>query len=134
MLALGLLWSRVKASHSPGRLGMIEKLASGVLRVLTPLGPRYIRPTFLQRLYLVWLFRNFPILPPQVLSRRQKQAIDRWCNQHGFISLTIHNGTADAPILGTLERRPALSVEESEPVSKIPVSAVRPMDGLRQRS
>jgi hypothetical protein len=37
----------------------IEKLSSGVLRVLTPLGPRYVKPTVLQRFYLVWMFRHF---------------------------------------------------------------------------
>ena len=47
---------------------MIDKLNDGVLRVLTPLGPRYIRPSFKQRLYLLWVFRNFQVLPMQVLS------------------------------------------------------------------
>jgi len=134
MLALGLLWSKGKANQSPGRLGMIEKLASGVLRLLTPLGPRYVKPTLTQRIYLMWLFRNFPTLSPQVLSQRQQRTIDRLCNQHGFISVGLQNGTADAPLLGTLERRPAVEVA-SDPAEKIPVSsAVRPMDGLRQRS
>ena len=114
---------------------MIEKLASGVLRVLTPLGPRYVRPSFLQRVYLLWLFRNFPTLSPEVLSHRQQRAIEGFCNHHGFVSLTLQNGTVDVPILGTLERRPALDAEESDPNAKIPVSsAVRRMDGLRQRS
>jgi len=34
----------------------MEKLAQGVLRVLTPLGPRYLNPSFAQRLYLLWIF------------------------------------------------------------------------------
>ena len=45
-----------------------EKLFAGVLRVLTPLGPRYIRPSFAQRIYLLWIFRHFKVLPLQVLT------------------------------------------------------------------
>ena len=48
---------------------LIEKLAAGVVRVQTPIGPRYVMPSFLQRLYLLWVFRNFAILPHAVLSR-----------------------------------------------------------------
>jgi hypothetical protein len=114
---------------------MIEKLSSGVLRVLTPLGPRYVRPSFLQRLYLLWLFRNFPLLSPQVLSRRQQQIIDGLCNQHGFISLGYQNGLVDAPVIGTLERRPPADVRKSDAREEIAESTpVRPMDELRQRS
>jgi hypothetical protein len=41
----------------------IERLLDGVLRVLTPLGPRYLSPSFLERVYLLWTFRNFTSLP-----------------------------------------------------------------------
>jgi len=114
---------------------MIEKLSSGVLRVLTPLGPRYVRPSFLQRLYLLWLFRNFPLLSPLVLSARQQQMIDSMCNQHGFVSLSYQNGLVDAPVIGTLERRPAVEIRKSDPQEQVAESTpVRPMDELRQRS
>jgi hypothetical protein len=135
MLALGLLWSKVKESQPPGRSRMIEKLFSGVLCMLTPLGPRYINPSLSQRIYLMWLFRNFPTLPPQVLSLRQQRLIDGLCHEHGFVSLTLQNGLVDAPVLGTLERRPALDVEDdSSDVNAVVSSAVRRLDGLRQRS
>ncbi len=87
----------------------IEKLYEGVLRVLTPLGPRYVKPSFLERIYLFWIFRNFPTLPVNVLSTTQKKRIERICAGHGFLS---HIGTypeADFPVLGTLEQRPALA-------------------------
>jgi hypothetical protein len=114
---------------------MIEKLSSGVLRVLTPLGPRYVRPSFLQRLYLLWLFRNFPLLSPQVLSQRQQRTIDGFCNQHGFVSLGYQNGLVDAPVIGTLERRPAVDIRKSDTQEQVAeTSPVRPMDELRQRS
>jgi hypothetical protein len=86
----------------------LEKLSWGVLRVLTPLGPRYVKPSFAQRLYLLWLFRNFPTLPVKVLSLRQQKWIDRLCAMQGFLSLVEPNGVSDVPVLGTLEQRPPM--------------------------
>ena len=86
----------------------MEKLFAGVLRVLTPLGPRYIRPSLAQRIYLLWIFRNFQVLPLQVLTRRQRRVIDALCVEPRFVSLTDPDGW-EAPILGTLERRPPIS-------------------------
>ena len=90
----------------------LEKLSFGVLRVLTPLGPRYVNPSFVQRLYLLWIFRNFHTLPAKVLSPRQQRRIDRICAQHGFVSLLeLH----ELAILGTLEQRPPLESESLAP-------------------
>jgi hypothetical protein len=87
----------------------MEKLASGVLCILTPLGPRYIKPAFLQRVYLLWIFRHFPSLPPQVLSLRQQRLFDALCNTDRYVSRAESNEFGDAPVLGTLERRPAIA-------------------------
>ncbi len=95
----------------------LEKLFAGVLRVLTPLGPRYVQPSFTQRLYLLWLFRNFPTLPVKVLSARQQRWIDGLCNMHGFVGLLE---ASDVPLLGTLEQRPPI---ESQPAAGQRVSA-----------
>lgn len=100
---------------------LIEKLFGGVLRVLTPLGPRYIRPSFGQRVYLLWIFRHFEILPLQVLSPRQKRLIDALCAEQHFISAP---GLEEAPVLGTVERRPPVEVEELPPP--------RPMDRVSE--
>jgi len=112
---------------------LISKLASGVLRVLTPLGPRYIKPSFKQRLYLLWTFRHFEVLPLQVLSPRQRQLIEELCAQQRFVSLTTPE-EADAPVLGTVERRPPIESEpqEQRPGEKKAAAAV--VNGLRQRS
>lgn len=88
---------------------MIEKLFCGVLRVLTPLGPRYLRPTFKQRLYLLWVFRNFPTLPVKVLTERQLRFIETLWAQDLFVSFGM--GMDDAPLVGTLEQRPPV-IEE----------------------
>lgn len=86
----------------------IEKLFAGVLRVLTPLGSRYIRPSLAQRIYLLWIFRHFQVLPLQVLTPRQRRLIDALCVEPHFVSLTDSEGW-EAPILGTLERRPPVA-------------------------
>jgi hypothetical protein len=87
----------------------LERLSDGVLCVLTALGPRYIKPTFAQRVYLLWIFRNFKVLPFQVLTRRQRKLIEDLCVEQNFVPL-LQNGW-DLPILGTVERRPPIEME-----------------------
>ncbi len=94
---------------------LLDKLSQGVLRVLTPLGPRYVSPSLLQRLYLLWIFRNFHTLPLKVLSSRQKRWIDRMCMSHGFVSLLELNSFGDILVLGTLEQRPPAEGEPLPP-------------------
>src|SRR5258708_12286492 len=86
----------------------IEKLAGGVVRVQTPIGPRYVMPSFLQRVYLVWMFRNFHILPHAVLSGRQQRLIDRLCAEHRFASMAYADGMPQLPFIGPIDRRPSL--------------------------
>ena len=93
---------------------LIEKLAAGVVRVQTPLGPRFVMPSFIQRIYLLWMFRNFPILPHAVLSGRQQRMIDRMCSQQSFASL--YADTLDElPVIGTIEHRPPIGPEPLPP-------------------
>jgi hypothetical protein len=91
-----------------------EIIFAGVLRVLTPLGPRYIRPSVPQRIYLLWIFRHFKVLPLQVLTPGQRRFMDDLCVEPRFVALAQGNGV-DAPILGTLERRPPLEVKDEPP-------------------
>ena len=91
----------------------IDKLAEGVVRIVTPIGPRYVRLTLSQRLYFLWIFRHFDKLPQQVLSDRQQRFIDELCVEHHFISLP--SSMDEAPVIGTLERVPLKQVEESVP-------------------
>jgi hypothetical protein len=109
----------------------IQKLSGGVLRVLTPLGPRYLRPSLVQRIYLLWIFRNFPTLPVKVLSSRQARLIDAICAEHKVVA-TLGE---DLPLLGTLEQRPSATPEELPPRRpNATVSDVAPFaSNLRQR-
>ncbi len=92
---------------------LLEKLLGGVLRVLTPLGPRYVKPALVQRIYLLWIFRHFQVLPLQVLTPRQRRVIDALCAQADFVSVTQANGW-DPPILGTLEPRPPMPASSTQ--------------------
>jgi hypothetical protein len=82
----------------------IERLQYGVLRVLTPLGPRYLSPPFLERVYLLWTFRNFASLPLVVLNHRQQKLVARLCSQQKFVSLPLESGGFEQPLIGTVER------------------------------
>ena len=90
---------------------LIEKLAAGVVQVQTPIGPRYLMPSFLQRVYFLWVFRNFPILPHAVLSKRQQRMIDRMCGEQVFTSLPYIDELNEAPVIGTIERRPPAATQ-----------------------
>jgi hypothetical protein len=90
---------------------LIEKLVAGVVQVQTPIGPRYLVPSFRQRVYLLWMFRNFPILPHAVLSRRQQRLIDRMCSEQRFVSMAYADGMDEVPVIGTIEHRPPVAAD-----------------------
>jgi|SRR5581483_5845401 len=94
---------------------LIEKLAAGVVRVQTALGPRYVMPSFLQRIYLLWMFRHFPILPHAVLSSRQQRMVERMCSDQSIAAFAYANGLDDLPVIGTIEHRPAVGTQELPP-------------------
>jgi len=115
----------------------LEKLSWGVLRVLTPLGPRYVKPSFGQRLYLLWIFRNFHTLPAKVLSLRQQKWIDGICVTHGFVALFELSSLAETPLLGTLEQRPPLepvAVPPRRPSQSVPGAMPPFVADAQQRS
>jgi hypothetical protein len=112
---------------------LIEKLAAGVVQVQTPIGPRYVMPSFLQRVYLLWMFRNFPILPHAVLNRRQQRMIDRMCGEQRFASMAYADGMDEAPVIGTVERRPPLA-QNLPPRRPMATGAAGLAAEVRQRS
>jgi len=85
----------------------LDRLLCGVLQVLTPLGPRYLSPSFLERVYLLWTFRNFSSLPVVVLSHRQQELLHRLCVEQKFVSLPFENGI-EQPVIGTVEGLPSV--------------------------
>lgn len=104
---------------------MFEKLYEGVLCILTPLGPRYIRPSFRDRLRLMWIFRHFHRLPQQVLRPAEQSFIEGLCQSNQFVSGLRLNGLEEAPVIGTLEHRVPLQIDRAANVTE-PVRARRP--------
>jgi hypothetical protein len=117
----------------------MRKLSDGVLRIVTPLGPRFIQLSFSQRLYLLWIFRHFDKLPLQVLSNRQQEWIDALCAQQKFLSVSPTEDLQNAPVLGTVERRPRIDVEPlplppRRPNARVTDAVARTVSSMQQRS
>jgi hypothetical protein len=56
------------------------KLSRGFLEVFTDDGVHYVKPSLLERLQLIWIFRNFSVLSQQVLSARQQHLVCSLCS------------------------------------------------------
>jgi hypothetical protein len=79
------------------------------------------------------MFRNFPILPHAVLSGRQQRMIDRMCSEQNFASLPYVDGLDEAPVIGTVEHRPAIG-SQSLPPRRPAVGETGLVAEARQRS
>jgi hypothetical protein len=106
----------------------IEKLARGILEVDTPIGPRYLQPSFFQRAILMWTFRNFFSLPQQVLRASELRLVDRMWSENRFVAASAM-GAPDRPVIGRIERR-TLAAVEVMPIRK-PVAASQSAVGER---
>jgi hypothetical protein len=100
-----------------------DKLTDGVIELDTPIGPRYVQPSLLERAYLIWTFRNFFSLPPQVLHPWECRLIDRLRSEDKFVSLSVV-GAQDRAVIGRIERRAAAKAEVV-PIRK-PASSSKP--------
>ena len=101
----------------------IEKLVHGLLEIATPIGPRYVQPSFVQRAYLLWTFRNFPSLPQQVMHSWEQRLIDRLWSDQSFVAISITDGP-EQPVIGRVERR-TMPQLETVPMRK-PVTSTQP--------
>jgi hypothetical protein len=72
---------------------LLAKIRNGILQVSDEGGVRFFRPALAQRLRLVWIFRNFQILPKKVLKEGEQQLVGCVCRQ----------GTVMRPTLDELE-------------------------------
>ena len=88
----------------------IEKLAHGILELDTPIGLRYLQPNLVQRVLLMWTFRNFCSLPQQVLRGSERRLIDRLLSERRFVPISAVDGS-ERPVIGRVERRAPATVE-----------------------
>ena len=79
-----------------------SRILHGVLQVVTTGGVRYLRANFLERLYLLWTFRNFPMLPHAVLNRRQRRLLDTLLVRRHEDGRSVE--LVDCPVIGTIDR------------------------------
>jgi hypothetical protein len=59
----------------------IARICRGLLQVSRDSDSRYVKPSVWERLYLLWTFRNFRILPQEVLNQRQRKLVGRLCSR-----------------------------------------------------
>ena len=81
MITLGALLQSPEEPQSPlplpAPLAHSEEESAQLLELRTETGPIYVRPSKWQRIRLQWAFRNFRVLPPQVLSRGEQRLIEK---------------------------------------------------------
>ena len=66
---------------------LLNKLESGFLLFQTQQGLVAVEPSFWQRVYLLWTFRNFRHLSPLLLNSRQTALINNLFRQHAAVVL-----------------------------------------------
>ena len=84
---------------------LVSKLVDGVIIVQNGASRRAIRPKFVHRLLLAWVFRNFISLPMPVLAKWQKALVATVMADSLFIPVPAEDSDV---IIGTLERVRAL--------------------------
>ncbi len=94
----------------------IEKIRRGVLQVSTDQGPRYVNPSLMERVRLVWMFRNFHILNPEVMKQHERSLVGALCAERRLLSARNAGDPGRLCIIGTVE--PPQAVESKRPVSR----------------
>lgn len=96
-----------------------QKIRTGLVELRTSSGSVYVRPSFWERIYLLWTFRNFRSLPRQVLNRQQQQLIDKLCRE---AIVSRHGPIARTSIIGAVENvslMPDGRTQAAAPTSKL---------------
>jgi hypothetical protein len=85
---------------------MFARFLHGVLVVITSSGKWYVKPSALERLSLLWIFRHFRDLPVNVLNNRDQKVIESVAFNGKRVSYSHE-------IIGTVDCRP---LEKKPPV------------------
>lgn len=93
----------------------MEKIRHGVLEVQTDNGLMYLRPSLGERVRLLWTFRNFQLLPQQVLKQRELSLVSTLL-QRGEIQQNgeCRIGTVEWPV-ALLEQSAPAAIQKSSP-------------------
>lgn len=98
-----------------------EKIRSGLVELRTKSGPVYVNPSFSERLYLLWTFRNFHRLPVEVLNRHQREMIERLGQtavlaRQGPVPRSVLIGSVENVEVALVSRAKAAVAEETKVV------------------
>jgi len=96
----------------------MDKIRHGVLAVQSESGLRYIQPSLMQRIRLVWTFRNFHVLPEEVLHDHERALIDSMCRKGRYVANWNGRGDLAEHRIGIIER-----LNHRKPASSTPASA-----------
>ncbi len=101
----------------------LEKLSDGFLQVLTDQGPHYVKLSFGERLRLMWMFRNFSILPQQVLTLRQQRLLSQVCAEARMFQFWGPQESQRGQVIGTIVGSvlPSLRPDERREQPRCPV-------------
>jgi hypothetical protein len=82
----------------------LKKLCGGVLHIQTDNGLRCVELSGRERLTLLWLFRNFTILPQAVLSHAKRHLLEALLGSDRSQLRCAHNHAEDGDyVIGTVE-------------------------------
>jgi hypothetical protein len=102
----------------------IEKIRRGVLQVSTESGTHFVQPSLLEKLRLLWTFRNFRVLPEQVLNDNERQFIGHLCSERRLRKVSSTDFAEMSCVIGTVDLAPSApkkpartSVRSARPVS-----------------
>jgi len=113
----------------------LKKILGGVLHVQTANGLRCVELTGRERLSLLWLFRNFKLLPQAVLNGNAKALIESLLGSDRSQLRCAHNHSEDDDfVIGTVECVPLKKTAAAS--AKRPAAAVLVPDapGLGSRA
>jgi hypothetical protein len=85
---------------------LIEKIRRGVLQVTTETGTHYVEPSLLEKLLLLWTFRNFRVLPEEVLTQHERQFIGQLCERSRVQNGSPIDFAEPSCVIGTVDRVP----------------------------
>lgn len=82
----------------------LKKLCGGVLHIQTANGLRCVELTGRERLTVLWLFRNFKLLPEAVLSKAARHLLEALLGSDRSQLRCAHNHAEDDDfVIGTVE-------------------------------
>jgi hypothetical protein len=83
---------------------LMDKIRRGVLALETECGVRYLQLSLLERIRLLWIFRNFHVLPEEVLRAHERGLIKALRRKGKFLANCNGHGDLSEVCIGTVER------------------------------